>query len=173
MALRLFADARREGRAVDPADTIAITTTLLDRALGDIGQLGRVSSPRWTDIDSGLEHVRQMWSGLVAISWSIDGAEPRSQPMVDDVVEFASELVTNASRHGDARRVDIAIRGLDVGTVELVSVDDGRGPVGSPTAGAGLGALGRRGGSWEIARDAEQRTRVRVLLRERVAASTW
>lgn len=166
MVLRLYADAGEEGREVDYATTVATAVELLDRALVDLSQLGRISEPRWTDVSSGFEQIKQMWSGLVAVRWTINDHWTRSQGLVDGIVDLVSEVVTNASRHADARSVTIAVLGRDARSVMIEAVDDGCGPKSDVRAGKGLSAVAKFNGSWSIERRPDGMTRVELVLQD-------
>lgn len=165
MALRLYADARNEGRSVDYAATVATTVELLDRALIDLGQLGRPSEGRWRDVQSGVAHISQMWAPLVDVTWRVEDEWQRSGLTVDRIVHLVDELVTNSSRHADARSIDITIHGIDPVTVSVTAIDDGSGPTTDLVVGSGLGSVSRFGGTWSMDRLDDETTRVSLLLR--------
>ena len=163
MALRLYSDAQASGRPVDLPETLSTTTTLLDRALDDLTRLGRASAAPWTSLDAGLDHVRQTWAGMVSVTWTTEGRlDPQAVPPVVAVIE---ELVTNASRHADARHVEVTVNCSPSGTVEIVALNDGDPAVATPVAGSGLGLLTRYDGQWSIDRAGDDRTCVRVTIR--------
>ena len=161
MALRLYADAQASGREGDLPATLHTTTLLLDRAIQDLQQIGQRTDPQWPSVDAGLDHVAQTWAGLVTVTWSVVDAGVLSAASRALVVATAGELVTNASRHADARHVELRVRAAG-NLVEIDATNDGRPPRGTPEPGAGLGMLARHDGTWAIERGADDRTRVRV-----------
>lgn len=161
MALRLYADAQASGREGDLPATLRTTTLLLDRAIQDLEQIGQRTEPEWTSLGAGLEHVAQTWAGLVTVTWSVAEGDAFPSSSRTLVVAIAGELVTNASRHADARNVDLAVRVASEG-VEIDAINDGRPPRVAPQPGAGLGMVARHDGTWAIDRTADGRTRVRV-----------
>ena len=109
------------------------------------------------------KHVVRNPTGIGAgqtVSW------PRTASLRAELAELCAELVTNASRHGNARHIEIVVTGLDAETVQLVGIDDGVGPKTHPRVGAGLARVDRLGGSWEVARTDDGRTMVRLSVRE-------
>lgn len=162
MALRLYADAQAHGRPADLAATLTTTTTLLDRALDDLSRLGQTSSSPWDDLETGLQHLRETWAGMVQVTWHVKGALAAGD--VAPVMSIIEELVTNASRHADARRIEIAVRTLTNGRVEIEAVNDGRPPPADPVTGSGLGLLARYDGHWTMDRTIDDLTRVRVTI---------
>lgn len=150
MALRMYVAAREAGQEPDLATTVTMTTTLLDRATADIESLGRGDSLEQVSLAEGLDRIRRNWSGLVSINASVDDRWERPPEFITGCIDLISELVTNASRHGDARTVDLAVRGLDAHRVIIEAEDDGSGPVGQVSEGQGLAGARRWEGRWSI-----------------------
>lgn len=161
MALRLYADAQAQGRETDLDDTLRMTTTLLDRAIQDLEHIDQGSERAWPSVEAGLEHLAQTWAGLVTVTWTTVGAARLTAPGRALAVTLSGELVTNASRHADARRVELVVR-VEDRTVEVVAINDGRPPPSSPEAGSGLGMIARHDGTWSIEGLEDGLTRVRV-----------
>lgn len=164
MALRLYADAQAQGREADLDDTLRVTTTLLDRAIQDLEHIDQGSERAWPSVEAGLEHLAQTWAGLVTVTWTTEGTSRLTDPGIALAVTLSGELVTNACRHADARRVELAVSAEDR-TVEVVAINDGRPAPSSPEAGSGLGMIARHDGTWSIEGRDDGLTRVRVRVR--------
>lgn len=111
----------------------------------------------------------------VAIELSVDldyeagRSAARHAPAVEDALyRLTQEALTNALKHAQAERIEVAIREHD-GLVTLEVTDDGRG-YDEPDAGEGFGLVGMReraallGGSVSIERRAGGGTLVRAVL---------
>lgn len=164
MALRMYVAAEESGAPRDLASTVRTATTLLDRAQADIEQIGRVDDPDELSLSTGVEHISRTWHGLLEIDFVQEDRWPRPPDFTRGCVDVIGELVTNASRHGDARRVSIAYRGLDETRVRIEVRDDGSGPASQVEEGQGLGAVRRWGGDWRIERLPTGGARVTVTL---------
>ena len=163
MALRLCADAQAHGRPADLAKTLTTATTLLDRAVEDLERIGQSQPAEWASLAAGLEHVQQTWWGMVEVTWTIP--ESMDRAAITPVVTVIEELVTNASRHADARTVEVTVRPLTESHIEIEALNDGHPAPVNPVAGSGLGLLVRYDGQWWIDRTSDERTRVRVTIR--------
>lgn len=164
MALRMYVAAEESGAPRDLASTVRTATTLLDRAQVDIEQIGRVDDPDELSLSTGVEHIARTWHGLLEIDFVQEDRWARPADFTRGSVDVIAELVTNASRHGDARRVSIAYRGLDEARVSIEVRDDGSGPASQVEEGQGLGAVRRWGGEWRIERLPTGGARVTVTL---------
>ena len=164
MALRMYVAAEESGAPRDLASTVRTATTLLDRAQADIEQIGRVDDPEEVSLSRGVEYIARTWHGLLEIDFVQEDRWPRPPDFTRGCVDVIGELVTNASRHGDARRVSIAYRGLDETRVSIEVCDDGSGPASQVEEGQGLGAVRRWGGDWRIERAPSGGARVTVTL---------
>ncbi len=162
MALRLYADAQARGRPADLTRALSTATTLLDQAVEDLDQLGQSPPMAWSSLAVGLEHVRQTWWGLVEVTWTIP--ESMNHATITPVVTVIEELVTNASRHADARHVEVVVRSLAESHIEIVVLNDGRPAPVNPVAGSGLGLLARYNGQWVMESSPDGRTRVKVTI---------
>ena len=164
MALRMYVAAEESGAPRDLASTVRTATTLLDRAQADIEQIGRVDDPEEVSLSRGVDYIARTWHGLLEIDFVQEDGWPRPPDFTRGCVDVIGELVTNASRHGDARRVSIAYRGLDETRVRIEVRDDGSGPTSQVEEGQGLGAVRRWGGDWRIERAPSGGARVTVTL---------
>ena len=162
MALRLYADAQARGRPADLTRALSTATTLLDQAVEDLDQLGQSPPMAWSSLAVGLEHVRQTWWGLVEVTWTIP--ESMNRATITPVVTVIEELVTNASRHADARHVEVVVRSLAESHIDIVVLNDGRPAPVNPVAGSGLGLLARYNGQWVMESSPDGRTRVKVTI---------
>lgn len=165
MALRMYVSAIQSGEQPDLKETVAAATTLLDRAHADIERLGASGSEGDLSLDEGIRRIASNWSGLLAINYVIDDAWPRPGALIVDCVDLVSELVTNASRHGDARHISIRVQGVDACSLLIESVDDGSGPGEKVAEGQGLSSVGRWQGDWRMSRDDAGGARVVLTLR--------
>lgn len=163
MTLRMYVDAREAGEQADLTASIATATTLLDRAHADIERLGRPRTPE--SIAEGCADITRNWKGLLNIEWTLEDQWPRSIEFTDLCLDVVSELVTNASRHGDARRITITCRGLDVDQVLITAEDDGSGPPAEVIEGHGLASVRRWNGTWLMGRGQAGGAWVSVTLR--------
>lgn len=164
MALRMYVAARESGQEPDLSTTISMTTTLLDRASADIERLGRGESIADAGMMQGIARIQQNWSGLLSISASVEDPWPRPSEFITACIDLISELVTNASRHGDARTVDVVVHGLDDHRVLIEAVDDGSGPGTLVTPGQGLASVRRWNGEWSISPGDSRGARVCLTL---------
>lgn len=165
MALRMHVDAREAGEEADLAATLHTTTTLLDRVQWDIEHLGRPDVDRPQTLGEGCARIAANWRGLLEIDWVIDDRWPRSAEFVDRCLEVIGELVTNASRHADARRIRVSCEGVDEAQISITAIDDGSGPPAHVVEGQGLAQVRRQHGSWTIGRGPWGGAEVTVLLR--------
>jgi signal transduction histidine kinase len=79
-------------------------------------------------------------------------------------LDLIAELVTNASRHGDARHVSLRVVGLDDRRLRIEAADDGAGPGEHVREGQGLAGVRRWHGEWEIVALVPRGARVSILL---------
>lgn len=163
MTLRMYVDAREAGEEADLTASLTTAATLLDRAHVDIERLGRPKTPE--SITDGCADIARNWKGLLNIEWTFEDQWPRSPEFTDLCLDVVSELVTNASRHGDARRMMISCCGLDADHVLITAEDDGSGPPPEVIEGQGLASVRRWNGTWQMAPGDEGGTRVTVTLR--------
>lgn len=168
MALRMYVANQESGGEADLATTVRTTTTLLDRAQADIEQIGKPDEIPSGTVEEGVSRIASTWSGLLDIEFVQSDPWPRTPEFVAGCVDVIAELITNASRHGDARRVLISYMGLDSARVTIEAVDDGGGPESHVTEGQGLAGVRRWGGMWHMERDPGGGTRVSVDLQQPV-----
>ena len=120
-------------RAVDRAITILNTDAYLNPT-------DTAHSPTHEDVTTALQHVRDQWFGLVAISVTVTQASnnPPDSEVTFRVQRIVEECVANAVRHGGAGHIDIAVE-VSENDLSVVVIDDGQGlrPDTSPAEGLG------------------------------------
>ncbi|MFM1965910.1 MAG: hypothetical protein RL134_1635 [Actinomycetota bacterium] len=164
MALRMYVAAREAGDPGDLSATVAMATTLLDRARADIDRLGVPESPDAITFEEGVARISRNWSGLLEIDADIHDPWQRPPDVMAGCLDLIAELVTNASRHGDARHVSLRVVGLDERRLRIEAVDDGSGPTEHVREGQGLAGVRRWHGEWEIAAVVPRGAQVSMLL---------
>jgi signal transduction histidine kinase len=123
-------------------ETIQTCQTILDECRKDLERVARSPLVDPASITQILESLRVQWQGLVDISWNVDDQTlttlDRDKDCLRSLETMVADLVSNASRHGSARNIHITLSAGDT-HIDVVARDDGRGPVGPVTLGAGLG----------------------------------
>jgi signal transduction histidine kinase len=158
-------DARRANRVRASADRA------LDESRRAIAALTRpLDEPLDVVIPQTAEEVAERSGGDASIDFQIDPAVRLGRERRDVVLRVTAEAVSNAIRHGRARRVSIVLRG---DPVQLVVEDDGDGfhpdeVVTEPQRGFGITAMRERveavGGRFRLASRSGHGTRVEVEL---------
>lgn len=137
-ALRLDA-AVRAGEAHgdllgDARSTLLSTIDVLDAVDADTPSL-----------DVVLARITGTWEGVCAVTATVDecAASSLSSDSIASavVMDIMTEAVSNAVRHGEARRADIAITAIHDDLVTLVMRDDGHGDSTPPMPGLGTALL--------------------------------
>ena len=164
MALRMYVASREAGEPGDLASTVAMATTLLDRARADIDQLGTYESPDAVTLAEGIAQIARNWSGLLEVDVQVEDSWLRPPDVTAGCLDLIAELVTNASRHGDARHVSLRVVGLDDRRLRIEAADDGAGPGEHVREGQGLAGVRRWHGEWEIVALVPRGARVSILL---------
>jgi two-component system, NarL family, sensor histidine kinase UhpB len=127
---------------------LAETKTLANQAMRELLSLARQLRPTALD-DLGLAaatagQVEQLARGEIEAEFSADGD---FSDLPDDaqlvVYRVAQEALSNAARHSGAGRIEVRLRRLGDGGVELAVSDDGRGFAFDESEG-GLGIAGMR-----------------------------
>lgn len=168
LSIRLFADARAQGRPVSARVTFQRCRALLEQVNRDIDAImtGRFERPM--PIRGRIALLCDRWAGLLDVSFSIgDEAEPlidRDRLLQGRVFSVVEEAVNNACSHGRARNASVAI-GLDGdGSVVIEAVDDGVGVPATVEAGLGLREVEAFGGSWSLMGAGERGARLVVTV---------
>jgi two-component system sensor histidine kinase UhpB len=146
--LLLRLEAAREAAPPELEEELAETKALANQAMRELLSLARQLRPTALD-DLGLAaalagQVEQLARGEIEAELSADGD---FSDLGDDaqlvVYRVAQEALSNAARHSGANRVEVRLRRLDDGGVELTVADDGRGFAFDESEG-GLGIAGMR-----------------------------
>jgi two-component system, NarL family, sensor histidine kinase UhpB len=146
--LLLRLEAVRESAPPELEPELAETKALANQAMRELLSLARQLRPTALD-DLGLAaatagQVEQMARGEIEAEFAAEGD---LSSLGDDaqlvVYRVAQEALSNAARHSGAARVEVRLRRLESGGVELVAADDGRGFAFDESEG-GLGIAGMR-----------------------------
>jgi two-component system sensor histidine kinase UhpB len=146
--LLLRLEAAREAAPPALEAELAETKALANQAMRELLSLARQLRPTALD-DLGLVaaiagQVEQLARGEIDASITTDGD---FSELGDDaqlvVYRVAQEALSNAARHSGAGRVEVRLRRLEAGGVELTVADDGRGFAFDESEG-GLGIAGMR-----------------------------
>jgi len=146
--LLLRLEAAREAAPPELEAELSETKALANQAMRELLSLARQLRPTALD-DLGLAaavagQVEQMGRGEIAAEFAADGDFSN---LGDDaqlvVYRVAQEALSNAARHSGAGRVEVRLRRLESGGVELAVSDDGRGFAFDESEG-GLGIAGMR-----------------------------
>ena len=146
--LLLRLEAAREAAPPELEAELAETKALANQAMRELLSLARQLRPTALD-DLGLTaaiagQVEQLAHGEIEAAIEADGD---FSDLGDDaqlvVYRVAQEALSNATRHSGAGRVEVRLRRLESGGVELEVVDDGRGFAFDESEG-GLGIAGMR-----------------------------
>jgi two-component system sensor histidine kinase UhpB len=148
--LLLRLEAVREAAPPELEPELAATRTLANQAMRELLSLARQLRPTALD-DLGLVaaiagQVEQLARGEIAADFEDEGD---FSDLSDDaqlvVYRVAQEALSNAARHSGAARVEVRLRRLDDGGVELTVADDGRGfAFDESERGLGLGGMRER-----------------------------
>jgi two-component system sensor histidine kinase UhpB len=146
--LLLRLEAARDAAPPELEGELAETKALANQAMRELLSLARQLRPTALD-DLGLVaatagQVEQLARGEIEAEFSAAGDFSN---LGDDaqlvVYRVAQEALSNATRHSGAGRVEVRLRRLDSGGVELTVADDGRGFAFDESEG-GLGIAGMR-----------------------------
>lgn len=157
MALQLLLSEASEQRQMDTGEVVERVIGLLGEAAAELRDIIDLGLAEKQDADSSIADLSSRWRGLLAIDYECSEAarrelavSPRLSGLAVDCVE---EAVTNASRHGMARRVRVAIDSPEDegGLLRIVVEDDGIGVSGEPVPGMGLTRIRLLGGTWSLA----------------------
>lgn len=146
--LLLRLEAAREAAPPELEGELAETKALANQAMRELLSLARQLRPTALD-DLGLAAataglVEQLGRGEIEADFAAEGD---FSDLPDDaqlvVYRVAQEALSNAARHGDAKRIAVALRRREDGGVSLDVADDGRGFAFDESEG-GLGIAGMR-----------------------------
>jgi len=162
MALNAHLAQVRQGDDPSVAELRQQINVLLDGVEGDVQNLRSRSGAVPLPLPEFLESLAVRWRGLATLYISTnsdaDSFLSRHPILAQDVIRSVEEAVTNASRHGNARRVDISYFCTPVdpnkpsGEIQFVMTvtDDGLGPASTVKPGLGLNSISAAGGLWEL-----------------------
>jgi two-component system, NarL family, sensor histidine kinase UhpB len=148
--LLLRLEAVREAAPPELEPELAETRTLANQAMRELLSLARQLRPTALD-DLGLVaaiagQVEQLARGEIAAGFDdeADFSDLRDDAQLV-VYRVAQEALSNAARHSGSARVEVRLRRLEDGGVELIVADDGRGfAFEESERGLGLGGMRER-----------------------------
>ena len=154
LAIRLHMDSLQRGEDPSLSDLKRRVDHLLDETSRDLQRLGREPVDSSRDVAERLTAVVRQWQGFLDLTVDTDALVVDVLHGHPDAAERLArcldEAVTNASRHGGARRVMARCR-IEEGSLLVLDVlDDGIGVIDSPTAGIGLESVTASGGVWQF-----------------------
>ena len=154
LALRVHAAAEHEEFSAGQREVIMRSTALIDESLRTLREILDEPERGTVDVGARLVELTRAWRGLMTITLDMPAevlSVSRADPgLLQDALDAVEEGITNASRHGDARNLEIKIRLLVTGEVEVVLLNDGRPVSGAVSAGFGLKAIDAAGGRWSL-----------------------
>jgi signal transduction histidine kinase len=154
LAIRLHMDSLQRGEDPSLLELKRRVDHLLDETSRDLQRLGREPVDRSRDVAERLAAVVRQWQGFLDLTIDADALVVDVLDGHPDAAEHLTrcldEAVTNASRHGGARRVMARCRIEEGSLLVLDVVDDGIGVIDSPTAGIGLESVTASGGVWQF-----------------------
>ena len=154
LAIRLHMDSLQRGEDPSLSELKRRVDHLLDETSRDLQRLGREPVHSSRDVAERLTAVVIQWQGFLDLTVDTDALVVDVLHGHPDVAERLArcldEAVTNASRHGGARRVMARCRIEEGSLLVLDVVDDGIGVIDSPTAGIGLESVTASGGVWQF-----------------------
>ena len=154
LAIRLHMDSLQRGEDPSLSELKRRVDHLLDETSRDLQRLGREPVHSSRDVAERLTAVVIQWQGFLDLTVDTDALVVDVLHGHPDAAERLArcldEAVTNASRHGGARRVMARCR-IEEGSLLVLDVlDDGIGVIDSPTAGIGLESVTASGGVWQF-----------------------
>ena len=154
LAIRLHMDSLQRGEDPSLSELKRRVDHLLDETSRDLQRLGREPVDSSRDVAERLTAVVIKWQGFLDLTVDTDALVVDVLHGHPDAAERLArcldEAVTNASRHGGARRVMARCRIEEGSLLVLDVVDDGIGVIDSPTAGIGLESVTASGGVWQF-----------------------
>lgn len=154
LAIRLHLDSLQRGESPSLPELKRRVDRLLDETSRDLQRLGRENVAPAPDVKERLGAVARQWQGFLDLTLDMDAYVEEildgNPAAAESLTRCLGEAVTNASRHGSARRVLARIRIEEGALLVLDVVDDGIGATGSPNAGMGLEGVTASGGVWQF-----------------------
>jgi signal transduction histidine kinase len=103
--------------------------------------LARGTPPRRgsTDLAAEIQHHIDLWSEFTDVSATLDVPETLPVDLVADIAQIVEEGIGNAKKHGEARRIHVAVEQPEHALLRVSISDDGSGPRGgAPGLGSSL-----------------------------------
>lgn len=151
--------AGREAEAAQRVKAIQAAVGHMQRQVRDILSRLRPAQLVELGLDAAIAELVQFWRArrpdiVFAVELAVDEAE-LTEPVQETVYRVIQEGLSNAVRHGQPGRIDIAVRRGDVDEVTVQVADDGVGPRSrAPEPGFGLVGMRERveavGGSLQV-----------------------
>ena len=156
----------RWGETFDQASLPAVVAEVR-AALDAVVSAFEAGAPSQATLDDVVRERLRLWEGAVECQASVsaEAVAAADAAVAKSVGDIVGEAITNAMRHGQAESIDVDVT-LSGAWIVVRVRDDGHGPVVGRHPGAGLGALGRAGLSWDLERVGSQ-----TLLTVRVPAA--
>ena len=153
VALMLRLEAGQDSRSNLHTQVQERCLAILDQVVVDLTHVLDGTFDDEQPLQDRLAQLAERWSGLVDVSMIFDpkiidaiSDDPGLRLWAFDIVE---EGINNAVTHGNASRIDVAIRGYE-GLVEVCVSDNGRGCDESTSPGLGLSNIGRAPARWSL-----------------------
>ena len=138
------------GAAKDP------TPELIESVRGDIARaLARVGfdSGQSYSFEQAQQEISRIWAGTIEISWAVDPkatwALAKNPATSECLAEVLREAVSNASKHGQATMVEIAVN-IEDSAISLQVIDNGTSLNTGKTQGLGTELLDDVCSSWSL-----------------------
>lgn len=154
----------RAGRAVVAERALRLVDTSLDtlREILDEPEMAPVS------VVGDLDLLTRAWRGLIAIDVSVSPQARDVTALNPDLarttLRIVEEGITNASRHGDARHVNVRIALTNDEQLEVLLDNDGRSLAPNFHAGYGLASIDAAGGHWSLGATPRGHTRLTAVV---------
>jgi len=156
MKLHLLTETAPSGIASFSQENIDQLALMVDQIVHDIETLTEPLAPKIAaDVAQEIDAIVANWKGMMHVEVELS---PRTSLMLDQdsllarkVIAACSEAITNASRHGQATRVAVALHVVDEETALRITVqDNGRGALAVIKPGIGLQDITADGGQWKF-----------------------
>ena len=132
------------------------TPELIESIRGDIaGALARVGfdSRQSYSFEQARQEISNVWAGTVETKWQVQPealeALRRNPATSECLAEVLREAVSNASKHGKATSIEIAVN-IEDSAISLQAKDNGRSPNTGKTQGLGSELLDDVCSSWSL-----------------------
>ncbi len=156
MKLHILTETSQDHLAVLSQNEITQIAEMVEQITHDIEALAEpLAQPVETDVAAELNVLVTNWQGLMHVDLELpqDVISVLDQDgfLAQKIIAACSEAITNASRHGHAKHVELALRVVDVRSTLRVTVhDNGRGALDTVIPGIGLQDIEAVGGKWRF-----------------------